>query len=182
MRVPWKEGRERNAAQGCKPAGVYFCYVRTVKEGTSKKGDPMFEVELAEVETDVVLCRDWIMLGGPGCGIGVLKLDALGFTEEKSEDVLPEDLIGRRVWVHMEQERQKWTGDDGQERESVRLKPKLGAWDDYRSGYRPEDDRPPELDRPDKETDTDTDEKSRRAMELQRPPKDGEKGEEELPF
>lgn len=80
------------------PPGTYLAEVDLVEEKTSKSGDKYLQVQLRDVNSRAMICRDALMLTGNGRGIGLAKLRQLGVAEG-TKSIDPLDLTGRRVRV-----------------------------------------------------------------------------------
>lgn len=124
-KIPWKEA-------GALAPGTYSIeVVKSVEKLSKNGGAPYFEAELLALDFGKTLCFDILMLAGKGAGIGVTKLRALGFTEERDE-IAAGELIGRRAFVAV--------GDDEYDGK-VRLKVDINA-EGSKCGYWPEDEKP----------------------------------------
>jgi len=78
--------------------GNYLAEVKRCEFKKSSNGHPMFSVMLAAVDHDMqMLCFDTLMLGGGGHGIGIAKLDRLGFADREALE--PGELVGARAIV-----------------------------------------------------------------------------------
>jgi hypothetical protein len=82
--------------------GPQLARVSRAEFATSRSGSPMLVLELERARDATPLCRDWIVLAGRGWdAFGKAKLQALGVAPDFDGDLEPEDLVGRRVLVHL---------------------------------------------------------------------------------
>lgn len=83
--------------------GVYYVEVKASEERIAQSSAAYFNVTLAAVEHGMqTICYDILMLAGKGHGIGLAKLDALGF--EKRHTLEAGELVGRRVYAALVEE------------------------------------------------------------------------------
>lgn len=87
---------------------VYLVEVIGAEFKKSKAGNPMFEIQLADVnDHHKFLCRDWIVIEGKAAYYGAMKLKALGI----DGDILPDQaarFLKKRAVVMLKAE--EWRG------------------------------------------------------------------------
>lgn len=126
----------RPAAGRCEP-GVHLAYVETAEVKHSSNGDWAIVVTLKRSDDGAQITRDWIMLEGPGWGMGKEKLTALGVPRNFEGDFDAGSLAGKRVWVAVET--REYTKKDGTIGQGLSVDIKQLKY----NGYQPMDDPPP---------------------------------------
>ena len=120
------------------PAGIYLAEVEKCEERRStKNGDLMFVVTFRAVDFMRELCKESIMLEGPGKNMGTGKLKLLGFTGTETT-IDPVDLLGRKCFLNIAPETYK---------DKVTMKPT--KCDGASLGYWPESAPPANVRKPD---------------------------------
>jgi hypothetical protein len=136
------EEAKKAQAGGYAPAGRHLCECVEDTEKKSQKAphSPYINARFVVVggEHDgMTKCWDVLMLGGKGMGIGVTKLEALGYDFSKPFRYNSGDLSGRRVYITtVEQEYEKPDGKGG----TVKATKMVPIFDrDLNFGYEPVD-------------------------------------------
>lgn len=122
--------------------GVYRVEVKSAEEKLSGAGNPMFVLELIDLDRRKTLCTDRIMLTGKGWKFGRERLIALGVPMTEKE-VLASSLVGRRCFVAIEHKDETFNDKaTGEPRTIAKTNIDITATEPW-GGYWPENAPPP---------------------------------------
>lgn len=123
MKLANLQGVEAWRADDQLPPGSYLMKVIDAKDDTSSSGNPQIVLDLQVVNGDWrgAEKRDWITITEASLGRVVQVLQAFGIPIPEGEfELKVADLIGKQAEVVLRNE--AWTGRDGEQRESVKVK------------------------------------------------------------
>ena len=119
MKVDWNLSDELPYKRG----DIVKAKILKAAESFTKSNFPMFVVDFYD-EAGRYICRDRIVVQGPGRKIALAKLSSLGL--QVQEAISDHHLLDREVYLMLEVE--EWSGE-------VRLAPAMEWEDHWRAGY-----------------------------------------------
>jgi hypothetical protein len=134
-RLNWDQANQDNFE--IQPPGRYHIVCASAEEGNSQRtGDPYIKIKLVTVAGGKFLADDYIMLAGPGVGMGLQKLQGFGI-EEGQESFEAYELSGKKLWAEFVEEKymSRPKDPDKQPEERVKLKVNIKAEGSEYCGY-----------------------------------------------